>query len=115
MARFDMTFFDSILVDQKMMDLEEAIHKILHPNIPYSYKDFCHLKGVEVSEDLSGDWKNAICDTQSMWCHIHYKGDIFVSGDKNYRKKTKIPKLQQLGAKRIVTPESALILLNSVT
>jgi hypothetical protein len=50
-------------------------------------------------------WLNRICDVQSMWCHLHYQNDIFVTSDGNFHKATKQPRLLALGAGRIVRPE----------
>lgn len=50
-------------------------------------------------------WLNRKCDVLSMWCHIHYGNDIFVTSDGNFHKTTKLPRLIELGAKRIARPE----------
>ena len=50
-------------------------------------------------------WVNRKCDILSMWCHIHYGNDCFVTSDGNYHKATKMPRLVELGARRIVRPE----------
>ena len=39
-----------------------------------------------------------------MWCHLHYKNDIFVTSDGNFHKATKLPRLLALGAGQIVRP-----------
>ena len=50
-------------------------------------------------------WLNRKCDVLSMWCHIHYGNDVFVTSDGNFHKATKLPRLIALGAKRIARPE----------
>lgn len=50
-------------------------------------------------------WLNRKCDVLSMWCHIHYCSDVFVTSDGNFHKATKLPRLIELGAKRIARPE----------
>jgi len=50
-------------------------------------------------------WLNRKCDVLSMWCHIYYSNDIFVTSDGNFHKATKLPRLMELGAKRVARPE----------
>jgi hypothetical protein len=46
-------------------------------------------------------WLNRLCDAHSLWCHIHYKNELFLTSDGNFMKKTKLPRLLALGAGRI--------------
>ena len=41
-------------------------------------------------------WRNAICDVQALWSHIHAGNDVFVSRDRNFHKASKLPKLLSL-------------------
>ncbi len=50
-------------------------------------------------------WLNRKCDVLSMWCHLHYGNDVFVTSDGNFHKATKLPCLVALGAKRIARPD----------
>lgn len=50
-------------------------------------------------------WLNRICDVQTMWCHLQYENDVFVTSDRNFHKATKTPRLIAMGAGRISTPE----------
>ena len=51
-------------------------------------------------------WLNRKCDVLSMWCHIHYANDVFVTSDGNFHKATKLPRLIALGARQIARPEA---------
>jgi hypothetical protein len=55
---------------------------------------------------LERDWRNKKCDVLSMWCHIYYGGDIFVTSDKNFFKK--LPPLLEIGVGDILRPCDAL-------
>ena len=59
---------------------------------------------VELNSQRGRKWLNKMCDVQSMWCHIHNGNDLFVTTDRNFRKKSKLPKLVKLGAGCIVHP-----------
>lgn len=47
---------------------------------------------------------NQICDVYSMWCHIHYENEIFLTSDENFHKSTKRDRLISLGAANIMKP-----------
>lgn len=49
-------------------------------------------------------WLNRKCDVLTMWCHIYYGNQVFLTSDKNYMKRSKVPKLVALGAGRICGP-----------
>jgi hypothetical protein len=101
MAYLDICYLNhAVFVDEEMALLEQRIHEILFPQIPFLYSDN--------PSTSSHRWRNAKCDVQAMWCHIWYKGEIFVTQDRNYRKISKIDKLIDLGAKRILTPADCL-------
>jgi hypothetical protein len=57
------------------------------------------------SSPKSAAWLNRTCDVQSMWCHLHYKNEIFVTSDGNFYKATKLPRLLALGAGQIIRPD----------
>lgn len=50
-------------------------------------------------------WLNRLCDVHTMWCHLHYGNDTFVTSDGNFHKVAKKPALIALGAGSIVRPE----------
>src|SRR5258706_15597521 len=49
-------------------------------------------------------WVNRICDVLTMWCHIHYGNQVLLTSDKNFTKRSKLPRLLALGAGRICGP-----------
>lgn len=97
---YDLTFYDQcIYAGEKDQELLNHIEEILFP-IPLN----------ELAEDETFDSElgkkhiNRLCDIHSMWCHINYGNDIFLTSDKNFMKKTKVPKLIEIGAKQISKP-----------
>ncbi len=105
MAYFDVTFFDHcVFTDEAMLDLEREIHAILFPTVEFSYGDYAARRGLSPEPPLDRRWRNAKCDVQAMWCHIHHGADVFVSEDSNFHKVTKKPRLLTLGAGAICTP-----------
>jgi hypothetical protein len=105
---WDFSFYGhAIYGSEEMIDLESRIFHILFQDTSYEYRDFCALNNVD-KDRLDPEWLNKMCDTQIMWCHIHYDGDIFITNDKNFHKVTKKPKLIELGAKQIMRPKEAL-------
>ncbi len=105
MGIIGMTYLDwMLIVGEDMIESEGKIQKILFPNISQHANEFCTV------DDAPGRkrWRNAKCDVQTMWCHLHYDGDIFISRDKVFHKATKKPRLIELGAGIIATPEEAI-------
>jgi hypothetical protein len=49
-------------------------------------------------------WRNRVCDVQSMWCHLHYTNEIFVTSDDNFHKASKKCRLLDMGAGIIARP-----------
>lgn len=99
----------SMLSDDSMMKLDQEIHQILFPQLPYRFLDYCSQKGIDPTElPLHGKWRNPKCDVMIAWCHIFYDGDILVTRDGNFHKKTKVPKLLEFGAGAIMYPDEAL-------
>jgi len=90
--------------------LDASIHKILFPKIEMDFPNYCKKRGLdEGNTDAWKKWVNAKCDVLSMWCHIYYKGDIFVTRDRNFHKATKKPLLIGLGAKEILKPDEVFV------
>jgi hypothetical protein len=106
-AYLDITFFDRSIFADEYDDLEKQIHAILFPDLEFTFADFCAARGVEPNSGPSPKWRNAKFDVLSMWCHIHYAGDIFVTSDENFHKAAKKPQLIALGAKAIMRPSEA--------
>ncbi len=105
MAYIGLCYIDwYVLCGLSLTALEHAIHNILFPAIAFDADDHCPSSNTEGRSR----WRNAKCDVQSMWCHIYYCGDIYVTRDRNFHKQTKKPCLDSLGAGVIATPEEAL-------
>jgi hypothetical protein len=90
---------------EELQALEQRIHGVLFPNQPLTLQE-C-LDNAEPGQDpqvIEREWRRDKCDVLSLWCHIWYGGDIFVTADRNFHKATKKPALIKLGAKSIRTP-----------
>ena len=109
MFYWDITFFDYCLwCDESMTSLEMGIHKILFPKIPFLWADYCTAHNLSVETDCPDKkWRNAKCDVQAYWSHVHGRRDVFVTTDNNYLKSKKA-NLISLSGSRIETPESAV-------
>ncbi|HEX79018.1 MAG TPA: hypothetical protein G4O19_02560 [Dehalococcoidia bacterium] len=104
-AYLDIAYLDHcILSSSDLVDLEEQIHKILFPKMPFQYADFKKLYKTD-PDVIHKKWLNAKCDVQAMWCHIHYNNDIFITNDGNFHKVSKKPGIIGLGAKEIDRPK----------
>ena len=51
---------------------------------------------------------NRACDALTMWCHINYQNDVFLTSDGNFFRPSKLPRLLALGAGRICRPTDLL-------
>lgn len=95
-----------ILSSDELEKLDKEIHSILFPRIPYEWKEYAKINGLDIN-DPSPKWINLRCDVISMWCHIYYKNDIFITSDNNFFRINKYRKLLALGAGKIMTPKDA--------
>lgn len=101
MALIDITFIDHCLISsKKMIELSNKIHSILFPS---------EIEKDSVIESppfqpIGRKFLNRLCDTHSMWCHIHYGDEIFLTSDMNFHKNTKKQKLIDLGVGEIKKP-----------
>ena len=112
MAYCDVTFFDwCVLTDESMVDLEHQIHTVLFPNIEFGWLDFCRARDLEPEAGIDRKWRNAKCDVQALWSHIHHKRGVFVTSDVNFHKPTSRTQLTALGAGRIEYPNAAQALV----
>jgi len=85
--------------------LRKKIQGVLFPTIELEYGDFCKTRGLEPENRKAWQkWVNAKCDVLALWSRIWYNGDVFVTRDENFHKKTKKPQLIKLGAKKILRP-----------
>jgi hypothetical protein len=103
MMIWDVTFLDhGLSSDEAMSKRATEIEEILFGESPRI--EFPNESEAENSSQF-GAWLNRMCDVQTMWCHIHYGNDVFVTSDRNFHKVTKAPRLMAMGAGRIAKPE----------
>jgi hypothetical protein len=80
MMIWDVTFWDhGLWSDEQMSAQAKAIEDIL----------FGESLAIDITAESDNSpevarWLNRICDVQSMWCHLHYQNDIFVTSDSNF-------------------------------
>jgi len=113
MMYWDVTFWDYCLwVDEAMQDVEQKIHQILFPNIEFLWSDYCAARGLD-RNNMAFDkkWRNAKCDVQAYWIHVHFKREVFVTSDRNFHAATKKAALLALFGGSIETPHSATAML----
>lgn len=55
-------------------------------------------------EEDQNKWLNQTCDIHTLWSHIHYGNELFLTSDKNFLKSKK-KSLEELGAGKICNPE----------
>jgi hypothetical protein len=92
---WDFSYWDHcIFVDDLMVKLSEDISHILFNKKSKNSTMF-------ISEKKQ---RNRLCDIQTMWCHIYYNNDIFLTTDNNFMKISKINRLFNIGAKQIIHP-----------
>ncbi|MGY0588423.1 MAG: hypothetical protein ACW7DY_22285 [Paraglaciecola chathamensis] len=100
LAIIDVTYWDhSVRASDGSIELLNDIELILFPNILDG-----NIADEGIDSKFGRKWLNRICDIHSMWCHINNGNDIFLTADKNFMKKTKLPHLIELGANSIMHP-----------
>jgi len=109
-AYSDITYFDWCLAgSDQMVALEREVHRILFPEIGFTYDEFCSEYGLDSnSGEIDKRWRNPKCDVLALWSHIHHGGGIFVTTDNNMHKETKKTALIALGAGDILRPKDAV-------
>ena len=109
MAYFGVCYWDhSVFADDEAEALEQRIHQVLHPNIPFKYSDYCAANAIEPDEkSIDRQWRNAKCDVQVAWSHIRSCADVLVTADGNFTKLTKRDQLIALGVGDVRETESA--------
>jgi predicted nucleic acid-binding protein len=96
---WDVHFWNwSIYADEAMAEKEQQIRNVLFPG--------------QDSPDLSRKNRNALCDVQCMWCHLHYGGEVFVTNDSNFHKASKKRRLLAMGAGQVLRPREARDFIN---
>lgn len=113
MGLWDVTFWDYCLwSDEMSQQLERRIHEILFPGIAFLWADYCAVAGLDFSTSaLDPKWRNAKCDVQAFWSHVHAAREVFVTSDRNFHRATKKTALTALSGGRIETPQSAAAML----
>ncbi|HEV7990565.1 MAG TPA: hypothetical protein VGP25_02020 [Gemmatimonadaceae bacterium] len=115
MGYWDVGFWDHMLwTDDAMIEFERQIHDVLHPDIQFEYGDHCRELAIG-PEAMPPErrWRNAKCDAQVLWSHIHHGGELLVTNHLNFIKQSKLPRLIELGAGAIVQTHAALALLDA--
>ncbi|MDF3413555.1 hypothetical protein HKX54_03730 [Sulfitobacter sp. M57] len=105
----DISYWDAAIWGSEESDkLEREIHKVLFPNLPFALDDYA----VSLSKTVDGlsakqhfKWRNAWCDRQMIWSHIHHQRHVFVTGDRNFRK---IQKCARFEGCVVATPKEAI-------
>ena len=101
MMIWDVTFWDhGLWSDDAMSNRANEIEAVLFGELPR-----IEIAGESEESPKFAAWLNRICDVQTMWCHMHYGNDIFVTSDRNFHKATKLPRLVAMGAGRVSKPE----------
>jgi hypothetical protein len=117
MFYWDITFWGRhFWSDCGMQALERQIHRVLFPRVEFIWQDYCRSHGLDPATSPAASppghpWRNAKCDVQAIWSHVHHGRDVFVTTDSNFHKSTKKPVLLSLGAGRIERPQGAVALL----
>lgn len=101
MMIWDVTFWDQGLWSGEDMAAQaKQIEDILFGESPV-----IDITGEPDDSPKVAAWLNRLCDVQTMWCHLHYANDVFVTSDRNFYKATKLPRLFAMGAGKICRPE----------
>lgn len=101
----------SLVGGGKLEELERKIQRIMFPTIELQFKDFCQKRSLKLDDKKAWHrWVNKKCYVLTLWSHIWYEGDIFVTRDTNFHRKAE--KLIKLGAGKILTPVETLMLIS---
>lgn len=113
MLYWDIGFWDwGYWAGPEMVALEQKIHNVLFPTIEFQWPDFCSARGWDPNaRPVDAKWRNAKCDVQALWSHIHHGRNVFVTGDAKFHAVTKLPAFIALGAGQIVSPQGAVDML----
>lgn len=116
-AHWNVTYWDWVLWSgPEMQKLEQDIHNILFPTSPFDHAAFVSREregvgGVARDGRIEAKWRNHLCDVLTMWGHIWYGGNVFVTSDGNFHKDKKKSELVTLGAGQIIKPLEAAALI----
>jgi len=115
LGRFNFSFFDyCVFFGNRWLDqLEEEIQAVLFGEDETEFGDFCRKHGYDKrNKEAWNKWINRKCDVLTLWSHIYFNGDVFVTNDNNFYKQTKKPRLVKLGSGRILAPSEAVKMLD---
>jgi hypothetical protein len=117
MFYWDITYWDwAYWAEPEMVDLERKIHNILFPNVEFLWTDFCSARGWDPNaRPVDTKWRNAKCDVQALWSHIHHHRSVFVTSDAKFHAVTKLPALSSLGTGQIARPQRAAGMLKETS
>jgi hypothetical protein len=101
----------SVWGSQEAQILEKKIHDIVHPNCTFSYPEFCEENGIDPVAPIDKKWRNRKCDVLTVLTHILEKRDVFVTSDTDIVGEPRNSLLCNLGAKKIVSPSTAVTLI----
>ncbi len=94
---WDVTFWNfCVHGSNETINLHEKIADILFGNSPYRHNE------PNQSDHYRRKHRNQLCDCQSIWAHVIYDCDVFVTNDKNFLSKAKT--LETVGVKKIIRP-----------
>jgi hypothetical protein len=100
MGIWGVTFWDhSLWAAEQMSELGKQIERILFGD-DQNPTD----AAADLDSPIGRKWLNHTCDVLTMWCHIHYGNQIFLTSDKSFMKQSKLPALLSLGAGRVCEP-----------
>ena len=110
---FDITYWDWCMWSgDTIIALEKEIHQTLFPETEFEWQTYAQSHGMNPEADLRSPegqkWRNRKCDVLTLWCHIYYACDIFVTNDSNFHRKNLA--LASLGAKQISYPSELQII-----
>jgi hypothetical protein len=105
-CHWDITFWDHCIWAEEGELLEPALGAILFPNLEVFFKPV-HGETDAARRKRVSRAQNRLCDVLAMWCHIRWGGHVFVTGDRNFHKQSKTPRLLELGAGQVLTPIKA--------
>lgn len=114
LARWDLSFWDQCVWSGRWLEeLEKKIQTVLFSEDEVEYGDFCQKYHYdEGAQEKLDEWIRRKCDVLTLWSHIWYNGDIFVTRDENFFRQTKKSRLIELGAGRILRPTEAVEMLD---
>jgi hypothetical protein len=99
----------SLWPDVELERLERRIHDVLYRRIDFCWSDYLARRGAGTDRAvLHARWRQARCEVLTMWAHLRYDGDIFVTRNEVYWQRDNREQLIRMGAGDILTPQGAL-------